>query len=126
MNIRKVIFIFTIAYAAFLSIILIGSGFLCKSSAKDKINDFIGYRTKLSKKNQDTWKEANIYGGNMIIISGILYFIANLFLTLLFYKKLQGLIFLYSCILLVLILFAGIFICEKHLKTIFDADGNRK
>ncbi|MDP4178574.1 MAG: SdpI family protein [Bacillota bacterium] len=116
--------IFSIMDSIFMSLIIIGGGFMCKSVANEKPNNGMGYRTKLSKKNLDTWKEANTYGGNMLIICGIVYFILSLTYSILFFNNNMTVIVVSIGMLPVLLI--GILFSEKHLKNMFDNDGNRK
>lgn len=117
--------IFSIMSAIFLSLIFIGSGFMCKSLANEKSNDGMGYRTKLSKKNADTWREANTYGGIVFIKCGIVYFVLSLILTIIFYNNpeiaLPG-----TSLGMIPVILVGVFISEKHMRSVFDSEGNRK
>ncbi|BAH07312.1 SdpI family protein [Clostridium kluyveri] len=119
-------FIFAIVNLIFLSLVIIGGGFLCKSIANVNPHNGIGYRTKLSKKNADTWKEANIYGGNVLIICGAVYFVLTLISVVVFYDNFNGLIAVVLSIGIVPVILIGVFISEIHLRSIFDSDGNRK
>lgn len=116
--------IISIADSIFLSLILIGSGFMCKSMANGKANDGMGYRTKLSKKNADTWKEANIYGGKMLMVCGVVYLVLSLIGSLLFSNSDMTIIVVSMGIIPVILV--GVFFSEKHLRNMFDSDGNRK
>jgi uncharacterized membrane protein len=117
--------IFSIVFSIFLSVVLIGGGYLCKSAANGGINDYAGYRTKLSKKNADTWKEGNTYGGKVLIICGLVYAVISTVCSIIFYN--QALITLIEVSLGVIpVILIGVYISEKHLKNIFDSEGNRK
>lgn len=117
--------IFNILYSLFISFVIVGGGYLCKMIANNSTNDLVGYRTKRSKKNQETWKEGNTYAGRILTISGILYLILSLiFGTIVFPKSIALVIF--TSVAIIPVLLIDIFIIERHLKNIFDNDGNRK
>jgi uncharacterized membrane protein len=48
-----------------------------------KINNWYGYRTASSMKNQQTWDEANRYSAKMMVIMGLILLIAGFLLTVL-------------------------------------------
>lgn len=119
-------FIFTIVDSIFLSAVIIGGGFLCKSIADKNPKNGMGYRTKLSRKNADTWKESNIYGGNMLIICGVVYLILALTLAVLFHNNFNDSIIVFLSMGIIPVVFVGILISEVHLRSIFDRDGKRR
>ncbi|MFL0196217.1 SdpI family protein [Clostridium sp. WILCCON 0269] len=121
-------FIFAIVDSVFLSLVIIGGGFLCKSIANVNPHNGIGYRTKLSKKNADTWKEANTYGGNVLIICGAVYFVLTLISAVVFHNNFNGVmaVVLSIGIGIVPVILIGVFISEIYLRNIFDSEGNRK
>lgn len=119
-------FIFTIVDSIFLSLFIIGGGFLCKSVANENPHKGIGYRTKLSKKNVDTWKEANTYGGNVLIICGAVYLVLTLIFAIIFHDNFNILIAVAFSIGIIPVILIGVFISEIHLRSVFDRDGNRK
>ncbi|MGE5628127.1 MAG: SdpI family protein [Solirubrobacterales bacterium] len=119
-------FIFTIVDSIFLSAVIIGGGLLCKSLADKNPNNGMGYRTKLSRKNADTWREANIYGGNMLIICGVVYLILALILAALFYNNFSDSIIVFLSMGIVPVVFVGVLVSEVHLRSIFDSDGKRR
>lgn len=73
--------IFNIVMSLFMYLIMIGGGYLCKSLTEDEISDFAGYRTTMSRKNKDTWKEANTYPGKILKLSGIIYLVPSLLVS---------------------------------------------
>lgn len=115
----------SIMFSIFLSLIIIGGGFMCKSIANDRPNNGTGYRTKLSKKNADTWKEANTYGGKMLTICGLIYLVLSLAFSIIFYSN-ANMTFIVISIGMLPVLLVGILISEAHLRNTFDKDGNRK
>lgn len=93
------------------------------------INGVYGYRTNMSRKNQDTWDFAHKYCGQLWWkIGWIMLFLAIVAMLPLIGKNDDvvglwgGVIAMVECVLLI----AGIFPVEKALKKNFDKDGNRK
>ena len=88
------------------------------------LNSFYGYRTHASKRNQDTWDEANIYAGKCIMTFCILIILSlivtnivtNNVYTLLKTLLISSLISL-GCVL---------FLTENRLKQVFYRDGKRR
>lgn len=119
-------FIVTIIESIFMSLIMIGAGVMCKNGANDNPQNGIGYKTKLSRKNADTWKEANKYGGNVFIMCGALYIVLTLMLCIVFYHRFNDIIAILLDIGIVPVILIGICVSEIHLRSIFDKDGNRK
>lgn len=117
--------ILSIVFSIFLSVILIGGGYLCKSVANGDINDYVGYRTKLSKKNADTWKEGNTYGGKVLIICGLVYLVISTALSIIFYDQ-AAITILGVSLGVIPVILIGLYFSEKHLKNIFDSEGNRR
>ena len=117
--------ILSIGFSIFLSITLIGAGYLCKSAANGDIDDYAGYRTKLSKKNADTWKEGNTYGGKVLINCGLVYLLISTACSIIFYNQ-AVITFVGVSIGVIPVMLIGLYISEKHLRNIFDSEGNRK
>ena len=100
-------------------IILFLSGLTTLIISTKKINNFIGYRTKNSMKNEKNWKFANEKSGILLMRFGILSFLfGTIFLSL---KEINS--FIYSDNIFVLIniilIFATIFVTESDLKKQF-------
>ncbi len=89
-----------------------------------KINLIYGYRTTLSMKNQDTWKEANKRSIHMMLLVSAL--TCTLQLIGIVFNINQETTILYSIGFIVASLIIGVIVIEKKLKAIFDKDGNRK
>lgn len=86
-------------------------------------NGVLGYRTSMSMLNQDTWNEAQKYGGMSMSFFGIL----NIISALWFYifplsintDKFQLIFFIITSVLM-------IYLDELHLNKLFNNDGTRK
>lgn len=107
---------------------LIGFGKYFMKSAPENINIVFGYRTSMSMKNQDTWKFAHEYCGNLWFKWGkntlILTVIAMLFLL----GKSEDTIGNWGgtiCMLQLLPLIGAIGPTENALKKNFDKNGKR-
>ena len=99
-------------------IILFISGLISMIISNKKINNFIGYRTHLSMKNEETWKFANETSGILFMRFSVISFFASI---MFFAIKTNnnicmdiGLIFMN-----LVIIFITIFIVEKDLKNKF-------
>ena len=86
------------------SAILIIGGVIMYLFPSKNSNWVYGYRTRLSMKNQDTWKVSQKIGGFSMIVFGIIFLI----------------------ITLVLELFLENLFDEMYLRKIFNRDGSRK
>lgn len=87
------------------------------------INRIYGYRTSMSMKSQDVWKEANRYSSNLLMLAAI----ATISFQIISYKIMRPSIsIIASCIFLVFISVAAVLTTEKHLRKHFDEDGKRK
>ncbi len=67
--------ILIIVFGLILSVCFIIPGLFLYYKPPRDINKVIGYRTKRSMKNQDSWDFANKYSGKLMIIYGIIYLI---------------------------------------------------
>jgi len=88
------------------------------------INTLYGYHMKSSMRNQDTWMEANMYAGRLLLLLSILFLVAALISTnLLDFSFIE--LSLYAFALLVSC--AGIYyLTEMHMKNVFDENGKRR
>jgi len=105
-------------------LIMIIVGCIQKYYPPKRINDLYGYRTDASKKNQQTWDEANRYSAMLMIKIGFIAIIGGLILTQLVPLK-------YEWIMAISTTFTGIGFAvvlmvktEKHLENKFDNNGN--
>lgn len=103
-----------------LGIICIIMGLIFKAFPPKKINSLFGYRTMLSMKNQDTWKESHKYVSNTLIILGIS------FIPLQFILSQWKVSYNYEKIILLVCFVIMIIVNEVHLRKVFNMDGSRK
>lgn len=98
-------------------------GLILKFYPPAHINSTYGYRTPMSRINQDTWDTAQKYGGLSLVICGILNIIfgfsLNVFKINQRIETVQLLFLLLSCIVMIIL-------DEIHLKSIFNKNGIRK
>lgn len=99
-----------------------------KSPPKN-INDLLGYRTTMSRKNQDTWMFAHDYCGRLWWKAGWIMLPLSVLLMLPVLGKSTDAIGGWGsvlCLIQCVVLIGCIFPVEKALKKIFDNDGNRR
>lgn len=108
---------------------LILSGKLMQKYCPKKINSIVGYRTKRSMKNMDTWKFAHDYCGHLWWNIGWVMMVLSMLIQLPFLHQtddtvgiIGGIICTVQCIILVL----SILPTELALKKTFNEDGTRK
>ena len=88
------------------------------------IDSYLGYRSRASKRNEDTWYEGNVYAGRCLMLLAVLIMIL-LAITELYALNIQNIFyFLISCMCISLVLIY--FLTERHLKDLFFRDGKRK
>lgn len=109
-------------------IMLIGGYFMYKKTPKE-INGIIGYRTSMSKKNEDTWKFAHEYCGRLWIKWGALLLIPSILVQIPFMRASENAIgnmtLLLEGVQLVALLGSIVFV-EKELKRTFNENGIRR
>lgn len=98
-------------------------GYLFKKYPPKKINYIYGYRTPMSMKNENTWKEGNEFSMKMMMNVGVLTTFFQIITHLLF--GIGTAIMLSSCFLVVALL-VMVILTEIHLRKRFDKDGNWK
>ena len=114
-----------IALSLLPGILILISGIYLKFNASAYPNTGMGYKTELTVKNEQTWKEGNSFAGNVFILVGI----CNMILW-----PVAGYIFLNMTSLIVMsylffVLLSTIFMItpiENHLNRIFDRSGNHR
>ena len=89
-----------------------------------KINSSYGYRTKASMRNQQTWEEANRYSSKLMLFCGLALLIIGLLSFFVSFLSQTGIIA--GTILTFLFTLLPIPLTERHLRKLFDKDGNRK
>lgn len=94
-----------------------------------EINDWMGYRTKMSKKNINTWNFAHRYWGKITFVFGLAALPVSTALMLLVTGKSEteiGIMGGAVCFLQIAMIFVTMFLTEKALKKNFDNEGNPK
>ncbi len=91
------------------------------------MDGFLGYKTKASKRNEDTWFESNVYAGRCLMVLASLILLLLVITEVYFtspsttHKMLYVLGgFVFSSLALIYIL------TERHLKKVFFRDGKRR
>jgi uncharacterized membrane protein len=102
-------------------LVTLAFGIIPKIVRPKEINSWYGYRTDMSKKNQDTWDEGNRYSTTQYIIAGIILLILGKLGNV--YLSSKG--YLVPLIGFLPVLYFTVFTTEKHLKKIFDSNGMR-
>lgn len=106
-----------------IAIIFILLGFILIKYPPKEINGIYGYRTPLSKKNQDTWDVAQKYGGVSMLILGIVNGIFGIWAII------QPIAINNEIVQLIVVLIGVIVMIvvdEIHLRKLFNKDGSRK
>lgn len=60
------------------------TGLIFKLFPPRNINRIYGWRTKLSMKNEETWKEAQRHGANLMILGGLINVVLGLFISVIY------------------------------------------
>ncbi len=110
----------------FYSAVMILGGWFMWKHCPEKINPVIGYRTKRSKVNQQTWRFAHEKCGNRWWCMGWMMLIPTVLVQIPFYGKDDdaiGYLGLAICIVECTILLLSVFPTEKALKANFTEDG---
>ena len=88
------------------------------------LNSVFGYRTRTSRRNQDTWDEANNYAGKCLMYASILMMGVIILSDFLFNDLVRMLESLGTCIIISIIFI--FFLTERRMKQVFFRDGKRK
>lgn len=110
-----------------LILIVIGR-MMWKHCPKD-INGIVGYRTKRSMKNMDTWRFAHDYCGRLWWKIGWGMLIPSILLQIPFFYSTEDRIGIVGCIIVTIqciLLFLSLFWTEHALKKTFHKDGTRR
>ena len=105
------------------------AGWMMWKHCPREINGIIGYRTKRSMKNGDTWKFAHDYCGRLWWKIGWIMLIPSAVVQIPFYKSSYGIIGIVGGVVVLvqcIILIASIFPTERALKNTFSDDGTRR
>ena len=104
------------------SVTMIGAGWLMWKHCPKKINSWMGYRTRRSMKNQDTWKFANEHCGKRWWKIGWIMLVPTILVQIPFYGKSDdaiGWLGLVICIVECTVLIVSIFPTERALENRF-------
>lgn len=100
--------------------IILICGILFKLFPPRKINSFYGYRTFLTMKNEDTWREAQRYSANSFIVTGAIILIFSLLFKLAGINSGSTKLIALAAVVIMLV------VDEIHMRKVFDSEGNRK
>ncbi len=121
--------IFYIVMLFVIPIIMVFAGWMMQSHPPKNIHGLIGYRTKRSMKNRETWKFANAYCGRLWKVYGVMLFCISFLFSLLFlFIRVEICAILMGVVVLLqsLILLIPIIFTERALQQQFDKNGNQK
>lgn len=121
--------VFMLVVNLLLPLSMLGFGTLFYKKTPDKINSVFGYRTKMSMKNQETWKLAHRTCGRLWRVLGLILLIASVIAMLfLIGRDIESTAYLAACILVfqLFVMLGSIFPVERALKKSFDKDGRRR
>lgn len=119
--------IFILVMNLMIPVIMTGFGWYFLKGKPEKINHIVGYRTKLSMRNQATWRFAHHYCGKLWFILGLILLILTPLIMVLGLKldnniDYGGII----CTVQVILLVGTIIPTERALHRTFNKDGSRK
>ena len=110
-------------------IIMLICGFFMYKHPPKEINWIIGYRTKMSRKNKDTWTFAHDYCGRLWIKLGLLLLILTIIIQIPFVHSSENTIGYMTLVIegiQIVTLLGSILIVERALKKTFDEHGVRR
>ena len=107
--------------------LMIIMGIICKGGKPAKINNMVGYRTKRSMINQDTWDYAQKLMGKLWLIIGLVAAVLAVIIMLTLGRGESAMVVGIVMIVVELVaMFASIYVIESDLKKTFDEKGNRR
>lgn len=112
-----------------LPLIMIFAGWMMQAHPPKNINAWIGYRTKRSMKNMETWEFAHTYCGRLWKLYGIgMFSISVLFSVFFLFMKIETDVILMGIVVCLqsLIFIIPILFTERALREEFEEDGKRK
>ena len=104
-------------------------GVIMKKFHSDEPNGAVGYRTKRSMKNKDTWKFANEYAGMLWIKIGVIVMLISALLSIEYFRISENASLGLFCFVLIvqsILMVATIHPVEKALKEKFYDEGIQK
>lgn len=123
------IWILMLFFCLLIPIMMIVFGRVMLKRPPQKINDYYGYRTTMSRKNKETWVFAHQVCGKLWWKIGWIMFLLSGLILLPFIKSNEDIVGIAGTILITiqcLILILSILPVEKALKQNFNPDGSRK
>ncbi len=109
-------------------LIMVIAGVSSLKGGPKKINIWVGYRTEMSMKNEETWRFAHRYFGKLWLIWGTVMLVLTVIPFLFLFGQSEtvvAVVGLILCTVQCVVLIASIFPTEAALKKHFDANGNR-
>ena len=100
-------------------------GYMFIKNKPKEINYVIGYRTKLSMKNQDTWDFAHQFCGKIWIVMGLTLLLATCLVVFISLSMENSLLIQIFCGIQLACVLSTLFFVESALKKNFDEDGNK-
>lgn len=110
-------------------VLMIGVGRMMWKHSPENINGIIGYRTKMSMRNLDTWKFAHDYCGRLWWKIGWVMLVPSVIVHFPFYSSTEnevGIVGGILCTVQCVVLIASILPTEWALKRNFTSEGMRK
>lgn len=110
-------------------LVMIIGGYFMYNRPPEDINSVMGYRTKRSKKNKDTWKFAHEYCGKLWIKVGAILLILTIVVQIPFVHSDSDVIAAFNIILIIVqtaVLIVSLVPVERALERTFDENGNRR
>lgn len=110
-------------------LLMIGFGQVLRKHPPKGVNNFFGYRTAMSMKNEDTWEFANVLMAKIWWKAGWFLLIPSVLLQLPFIHSDEDTIGFFSlplCAVQCAVLIGSIFPVERALRRTFHPDGSRK
>lgn len=107
-----------------ITLLLLISGMILYVFPPKQVNSILGYRTKRSMKNQESWDCANKFAGKIMMFFGVIYFVVVGVLYLVFLKKgflqtNENTIIIICVLLFVISFITTIVLVERKLKKVF-------
>ena len=118
-----------LAFSLFIPVVQMLAGRWMWKHAPKKINGIIGYRTRRSMKNEDTWRFAHECCGRLWWRIGLVMLIPTAVVMLPFYasdKDTIGTVGMIVCFVQIAMLIVPVIFTEIALKKAFNNDGTRK
>jgi hypothetical protein len=122
-------YVFMFAMALLIPVVMIIIGVVFIKRPPKKINGIYGYRTKMSRKSQETWDFAHHYFARIFLWTGIFMMIPSAVVLFLIYGqdadtvgRTGGILEFIQCVFL----FLPILFTERALRKNFDENGRRR